>query len=135
MAADELAIEAGNDVGDGEVACFPGHFCIEEDLEEEVAEFVGEVGPSLALDGVENFPGLFEVQGTAARSTEAGHDSYGLGEEGAGLRIRFRGWGALLRSIGSWGSVLVGGHSFTLQRGCAGKPRMLATIKERLRFW
>jgi hypothetical protein len=54
---------------------------IEEDLQEEVAEFVLEVGPGAALDGVEDLVGLFEgvsldgvegllaVPGAAAGST------------------------------------------------------------------
>ena len=97
VAADELGAEIFGDVAEVEVAGFRGHLGVEEDLQEEVAEFVLEVGPGAALDGVEDLVGLFEgvaldgveglfaVPGAAAGGAQAGHDG-GRALEGLGGR-------------------------------------------------
>ena len=99
VTADELAVEACDDVGDAKVPGFLGHLGVEEDLEEEVAEFVGQVGPVLALDRVEDlvgffqrvFPdggeGLFAVPGAATGGAQPGHDGDGFCEQIADSRI------------------------------------------------
>ena len=86
MAADEFFVQVGGDVVDGEVAGLRGHLGVEEDLQQEIAEFVFEIGPGAALDGVEDLVGLFEgvaldgveglfaVPGTAVGSAQASHD-------------------------------------------------------------
>jgi hypothetical protein len=73
-------------VGDGEETLFFRHGGVEDYLEGEVAQFFGEVGPVLAIDGVEDFvgflegvgldgvEGLFAVPGAASGGAEAGHD-------------------------------------------------------------
>jgi hypothetical protein len=98
MAADELAVEVVEDVGDGEVALVGGHLGVEEDLQNQVAEFLGQVGKVAALDGVEDFVGLFKgvfadgVEGlfavpwAAARSAKTRHDGDGLLKEGCRSR-------------------------------------------------
>ena len=121
VAADELAVERVEDVGDGEAAVVGGHFRIEEHLEEQVAELFGEVREVAALDGVEDFvgffqgvfadgfEGLFAVPGAAAGSAEARHDCGGLLKE----LCRSRGIGVLRRGgsggLGLWTVCAAGG--------------------------
>ena len=92
MAADELGVQIGGDVAMVEVAGLGGHLRIEENLQQQVAELVLEVGPGAALDGVEDLVGLLErvaldgvegllaVPGTAVRGAQASHDRDGFGE-------------------------------------------------------
>src|SRR5581483_7052375 len=70
----------------GETALLLGHFCVEENLQEEIAQLTDEFGPIPIINGLEDFIGLFKsvgldgvegllaVPGAAARSTQAGHN-------------------------------------------------------------
>lgn len=101
MTADKLGVEVFGDVAEVEVTGFRGHLCVEKDLQEEVAEFVLEVGPGAAFDGVEDLIGLFEgvaldtvegllaVPGTAVGPAQSGHDGGGALESLRGRRLRF----------------------------------------------
>ena len=93
MTADELVVEMVEHVGDGEMAFVGGHFGIEEDLQQQIAQLFREVRKVSALNGVEDLVGFFEgvfadgvegllaVPGAAAGSAQAGHDGYRLLEE------------------------------------------------------
>jgi hypothetical protein len=95
VAADHFVVDFADDVVDGEAALFGGDLGVEEDLEEEVAEFFGEFGVVAGVEGVQDFVGffdqvgaeggvgLFAVPGAAAGGAEAGHDSGKFGESGA----------------------------------------------------
>ena len=86
VAADHFVVDFPDDVVDGEAALFGGDLSVEEDLEEEVAKFLGEFGVVAGVEGVEDFVGFFDqvgaqggmgllaVPGAAAGSAEAGHD-------------------------------------------------------------
>jgi len=86
MAANHFVVDFADDVVDGEAAVFGGNLGMEEDLEEEVAEFLGEFGVVSGVEGVEDFIGFFDqvgaeggvgllaVPGAAAGRTEVGHD-------------------------------------------------------------
>jgi len=86
VAANHFVVDFADDVVDGEAALFGGDLGVEENLEEEVAEFFGEFGVVAGVEGVEDFVGffdevgaeggvgLFAVPGTAAGGAETGHD-------------------------------------------------------------
>jgi len=86
MATNHFVVDFADDVGDGEAAGFGGDLGVEENLEEEVAEFLGEFGVVARVEGVENFVGfldevgaeggvgLFAIPGAAAGGAKAGHD-------------------------------------------------------------
>ena len=86
VAADHFVVDFADDVVDGEAARFGGDLGVEEDLEEEVAQFFGEFGVVAGVESVEDFVGFFDevgaesgvgllaVPGAAAGSAEAGHD-------------------------------------------------------------
>src|SRR5215469_2722375 len=98
MAADEFSVQMIEDIRDGETALVGGHFGVEEDLQQQVAEFFGQVREVAPFDGVEYFVGLFKrvladrveclfaVPGATVRSAEALHDGNGLLKEGGRLR-------------------------------------------------
>lgn len=60
MPANQLAIQMIDHIGDGEVSLVCGHLRIEEHLQQQVAEFFGEMRKIAALDGVEHLVGFFE---------------------------------------------------------------------------
>ncbi len=86
MAANELGVQVGGYVLDGEVAGLGGHLGVEEHLQQKIAQLVLQIGPGAALDGVEDLvgllqrvaldgvEGLFAVPGTAARPSQTRHD-------------------------------------------------------------
>src|SRR5580658_3933134 len=59
MAADELAVQAIDNAGDGEVAGLGCHFGVEEYLEEQIAQLFFKVRPVAALDRIEYLVRLF----------------------------------------------------------------------------
>jgi len=97
VAADHFVVNFADDVVDGEAALFGGDLGMEEDLEQEIAEFFGEFGVVAGVEGIEDFVGffdqvgakggvgLFSVPGAAAGGAETGHDSGQFGEGGAGI--------------------------------------------------
>ncbi len=97
VAANHFVVDFADDVVDGEAALFGGDLRVEEDLEEEVAEFFCEFGVVAGVEGVEDFVGffdeigakrgvgLFAVPGAAAGGAEAGHERGEFGEGGAGI--------------------------------------------------
>ena len=90
MAANQLAVQMIEHIGDGEVAFVGRHLRIEQHLQQQVAEFFGKMRKVAALDGVEDFVGLFQrvfangVEGllavprAAAGSAKARHDGHRL---------------------------------------------------------
>ena len=86
MAAHQLAVDAGQHVGELKVSGLPGDVGVEGHLHQQVAKFVGQqLGVSL-VDGLQHLVGLFHqvafqrlmgllpVPGTPARGTQARHD-------------------------------------------------------------
>ena len=96
VAADELCVEIRRDIGDVEVARLGGHLRVEEHLQQEVAEFVLQVWPCTALNGVEDLvgllegvafdgvEGLFAVPGTAVWRAKTGHNGNRFGQRVCG---------------------------------------------------
>lgn len=88
VAADHFCGGGFGDVVDGEAAGAAGEGAVEDDLEEDVAEFFGEEGVVAAVDGFEGFVGffdhvgfeglvgLFEVPGAAVGFLESFHYAY-----------------------------------------------------------
>ena len=86
MAVDELGGKTIENVVDGKRRLLLGHFRIEQNLQEEVAEFARKFGPVAIVDRLENFvgffkrirldrvEGLFLVPGATAWGAEALHD-------------------------------------------------------------
>ena len=82
----ELGRKAINDVVDGERRLLLRHLRIEENLQQQVAEFAGKFGPIAIVDSFENFvsffegigldgiEGLFAVPRAAAWGAESLHD-------------------------------------------------------------
>jgi hypothetical protein len=60
VAADHFVVDFADDIVDGEAALFGGDLGVEENLEEEVAEFFGEFGVVAGVEGVEDFVGFFD---------------------------------------------------------------------------
>jgi len=118
VAADHFVVDFADDVVDGEAALFGGDLSVEEDLEEEVAKFLGEFGVVAGVEGVEDFVGFFDqvgaqggmgllaVPGAAAGSAEAGHDGGEFGEGGAGIL----GWGGFFCAAGFGSGFLAEGR-------------------------
>ena len=87
MTANELGVQVGSNIGDGEVARFGGHLRVKEHLQQQIAQFILQVGPGAALDRVEDLVGLLQrvsldgvegllaVPGTAVRAAQTRHDS------------------------------------------------------------
>ena len=66
VASDEFGADAFGDVAEVEAAVLFGDFGVEDDLEEEVAEFFAEFGGGAVGDGVEDFVGFLEQVGAEA---------------------------------------------------------------------
>ncbi len=117
-------------IGDGEVALVGGHLGIEEHLQQQIAELLGQVREVAALDGVEDLVGLFQrvfadgvegllaVPGAAAGSAQPGHDGHRLLKQrcrprriGGGLRRGILCAGALWRKIHALPVYLAGSDS------------------------
>src|SRR6202453_1600298 len=93
VAADQLAVEAGDHVRDGEVAGLARHLGIKEDLQQKVAQLLGEILPMPALNGVKDLVGLLKgifsdsveallaIPRTDIGAAQAGHDAHGFGEK------------------------------------------------------
>lgn len=110
MAANHFFVDFADDVGDGEAALFLSDLGVKEDLEEEIAEFLGKFGVIRGIEGIEDFVGffdkirakrgvsLFAVPRAAARRTETRHERDELFEEGArGARASGLGFAWLMR--------------------------------------
>jgi hypothetical protein len=86
MAANHFLVDFADNIGDGEAFFFVGDLSVEEDLKEEVAEFLSELGVVGGVECVEYFIGLFDeigaksgmglfaIPGTTAGSAETSHD-------------------------------------------------------------
>ena len=87
VAADHFVADALDHIVEGEAACFAGHLGVEDDLQQQVAEFFFQVGHVVMGDGVGDFvgfldgvggdggEGLLEVPRAAAVGVaQAGHD-------------------------------------------------------------
>ena len=93
MPANQLLVQTGDDIGNGEVPRFRGHLRVKEDLEQEISEFLAQIRPVSAFDGVEHFVGLFEgvladgveallaIPRTATLSAQSSHDGDRFGKE------------------------------------------------------
>ena len=89
MAVDQLVGEPVENVVDGEMLLFVGHFGVKEHLQEQVAEFAGQLVPVAGIDGLEHLVGLFEgvgldgvegllaVPGASAGCAQPRHDGDG----------------------------------------------------------
>jgi hypothetical protein len=86
MAAHQLAIQALQHIGDGELILVGRHFGIKQHLKHQVAQLLGQVRKVALLDGVEDFVGLFQgvfadgiegllaVPGASVGSAQPRHD-------------------------------------------------------------
>ena len=86
MPAHQFVAERVENGVNGEVAVFLGHLCIEEHLEEQVAEFLRQLLPVALLNGFQDLVGLFHrvfcdaveglfaIPGAAAGGSQAVHD-------------------------------------------------------------
>jgi hypothetical protein len=96
VAADELVIDAADDIVEGEGGAFGGELGVEDDVEQEVAEFLLEEGIIGGVDGFEDFVSFFEelgadglvglllVPGATAGAAEAGDGGAEIIEGGHG---------------------------------------------------
>jgi hypothetical protein len=96
VAADEFFVHFAGDVVEGEVVVFLGDLGVEEDLDEDVAEFLAHVGEVVLVDGFEEFAdfvdeaageglvGLLDVPGAAVGGAEAGDGFAEVGDGGHG---------------------------------------------------
>jgi hypothetical protein len=109
---------------------------VEEDLEEEVAEFIGEFGVVGGFEGFEDFVGFFEevgaeghvglfaVPGAAVGCAEAGHGRDEFFEGGAGrLHAQTRPVGHPGGTFGSFSFAFWGGHGFKARKRLAQRAR------------
>jgi len=106
VAANHLVVNFADDVVDGEAALLGSDLRVEKNLEEEIAEFFGEFGVVVRVEGVQDFVGffneisaeggvgLFAVPGTAAGGAEASHYGSEFGEGRAGILWTRRFFGA-----------------------------------------
>ena len=88
MPIHQLGGEPIQNVIDGKASLLFGHFRVEEDLEQKVAEFSGEFLPVAIIDGFEDFVSFFQrvgfdrverllaVPGAATWAAQPGHDRY-----------------------------------------------------------
>ena len=95
MPTNHFIVDFADDIMDRETALFGGDLRVEEDLEEEVAQFFGEFGVVAGVEGVEDFisflneigaeggVGLLAIPWAAAGRAEAGHEGGEPGEGGA----------------------------------------------------
>ena len=109
MPPHQLAVQMVQHVGNGEMAIVGGHLRVKEHLQHQVAQFLGQMRPVAALDGVEDLVGLFQrvfadgiegllaVPGAAVGSAQPRHDLDRLGKQlSSSLRIgsqRIEGFG------------------------------------------
>ena len=96
MAANQLAVDGEERIGDIEAAFFGGHLREEDGLQQEIAQFVGEAVPIAGVDGVHHFIGFFEeirldgvevlfaIPRAAAGRAQPRHDFDQTREAGAG---------------------------------------------------
>lgn len=97
VAANHFFVNFADDVVDGETAFFTGDLRVEEDLEEEIAKFLGEFDVVGGIERVEDFVGFFDQIGAksgvsllavpraTAGGAETSHDGNEFGESGAGV--------------------------------------------------
>jgi hypothetical protein len=117
MAANHFVVNGADDVMDGEAIFFGGDLGVKEDLKEEVAEFIGELGIVTGVEGIEDFVrffdevgaeggvGLLAVPGAAGGRAEAGHESDEFFEGWAGGCRAFAFW-----RFGFFGCAFAGRH-------------------------
>ena len=104
MAANHFRVDFADDVGDGEAFFFVSDLSVEEDLKEEIAEFLGELGVVSRVESVKDFVGFFDeigaksgvgllaIPGATAGRAQASHDGDKLFKIAADVRrgLRFR---------------------------------------------
>ena len=106
MPADHFAVDGFEGVGDVEVPGLGGHLRKEDDLQQQVAELLGELLPIARVDCVEDLVGFFEqvrldgieglfaVPRAAAGSPQPRHDFHQPGKAcGSGQGLGRRLWG------------------------------------------
>ena len=86
MPADQLAVQMVKHIGNREVSFVRRHLRIEQNLQQQIAQFFGQMRKVAALNRVENLVGLFQrvfangverlfaVPGASARSPQPRHD-------------------------------------------------------------
>jgi hypothetical protein len=103
VAANHFLVNFADDVGDVESILFLGNLRMEEDLEEQVAEFFGKFGVIGGFESIEDFVsffdevsaergvGLFAIPAATARSAKTGHkgDEFLEGVAGVGRMGKF----------------------------------------------
>ena len=63
MPVDQLVRQPVEHVVDGEVLLFGRHFGVEEHLQQQVAEFAGQLVPVAGIDGLQHLVGFFQGVG------------------------------------------------------------------------
>ena len=96
MPADHLGGDGLHHIGEGEVTSFLGHARVEDNLQQQVAQFIPQVSQVATLDGVHDFVGfldriggdggevLFQIPRTARARGPQGHHDFQKGGEIAG---------------------------------------------------
>ncbi len=102
VAVHQFRGKAIQNVVDGKSSLLLSYLRVEENLEQEVAEFAGEFLPIAIVDGFEDFVGFFErvgfdrverllaVPGTAAGTAQPGHDRHCAFEAISGARHAYK---------------------------------------------
>ena len=97
VTTNHFLVNFADDVVDGETAFFTGDLRMEEHLEKEITEFIGEFNIVGGIERVENFVsffdeigakggvGLLAVPRAATRGAETSHDGNEFGESGTGV--------------------------------------------------
>ena len=90
MAANQFSIQVVEHIGNREVTVVGRHLGIKQDLQEQVAEFFGQMRPVAPLNGVEDLvgllqrvfangiEGLFAVPGASTGSPQPSHEVHRL---------------------------------------------------------
>ena len=93
VAADQLTVQPGDHIRNGEVTRLARHLRIKEHLQQQIAQLLAKVGPIPPLDGVEDlvaflqriFPdaveALLAIPGAAIGTAQPGHDAHCFGEK------------------------------------------------------
>ena len=93
VAADQLAVQPGDHIRDGEVPGLARHLGIEQHLQQKIAQLLAKIGPMPPLDGVEDLIALFEgifpdgvegllaIPGATTGTAQPGHDAHCFGEK------------------------------------------------------